>query len=92
MARTRILKEYMVRWIAAIHESKKRKALRKTLRVVEIANGKKVPIKKTKAAKSKETTVLKRNGQSLNTEEKEAKKAKVDACEADEEMEDVFSE
>lgn len=92
MARTCSHKEYMVRWIAAIHESKKRKALRRTLRVMEIANGKKVSIKKPKATKSKETTVLKRNGESLDTEGKEAKKAKIDACEADEEMEDVFSE
>ncbi|CAN9258221.1 hypothetical protein CC77DRAFT_1056667 [Alternaria alternata] len=77
MARTCSCKEYMVRWIAAIQESKKRKAKKRTMRVVKMANEKKVSIKKPKAAKSTETRAVKRSGQSLDTKEKEAKKAKI---------------
>ncbi|CAN9350933.1 unnamed protein product [Alternaria alternata] len=61
----------------AIQESKKRKAKKRTMRVVKMANEKKVSIKKPKAAKSIETRAVKRSGQSLDTKEKEAKKAKI---------------
>ncbi|CAN9324024.1 unnamed protein product [Alternaria alternata] len=61
----------------AIQESKKRKAKKRTMRVVKMANEKKVSIKKPKAAKSTETRAVKRSGQSLDTKEKEAKKAKI---------------
>ncbi|KAG9189774.1 hypothetical protein G6011_06642 [Alternaria panax] len=72
--------------IPAIHGEKKRKALRRTMRVVEGGNKKEMSIKKPKAGKTA-IIAVKRSGESLEkeeNEENEAKKAKIDASAVDE--------